>query len=59
MAKPASGMIDPAPGLAELAGAGSALAGAKGMAFVFSAFVNLLLLTAPLYMLQVYDRVLA
>ena len=59
MAKPASGMIDPAPGLAELAGAGSALAGAKGAAFVFSAFVNLLMLTAPLYMLQVYDRVLA
>lgn len=26
--------------------------------FVFSVFVNLLMLTAPLYMLQVYDRVL-
>lgn len=26
--------------------------------FVFSAFVNLLMLTGPLYMLQVYDRVL-
>ena len=25
---------------------------------VFSAFVNLLMLTGPLYMLQVYDRVL-
>ena len=52
-------MNDPAPGVTELEGAGSALGGAKGMAFVFSAFVNLLLLTAPLYMLQVYDRVLA
>ncbi len=28
------------------------------MAFLFSAFVNLLMLTGPLYMLQVYDRVL-
>ena len=27
-------------------------------AFVFSVFVNLLMLTGPLYMLQVYDRVL-
>jgi len=27
-------------------------------AFVFSVFVNLLMLTSPLYMLQVYDRVL-
>ena len=59
MAKPAFGMIDPAPGLAELADAGSALAAAKGAAFVFTAVVNLLMLTAPLYMLQVYDRVLA
>jgi len=51
--------IDPAPGLAELATARAALTGAVAMAFVFSAFVNLLMLTAPLYMLQVYDRVLA
>jgi len=29
------------------------------MAFVFSAAVNLLMLTAPLYMSQVYDRVLS
>lgn len=29
-----------------------------GTAFVFSVFVNLLMLTGPLYMLQVYDRVL-
>lgn len=28
-------------------------------AFIFSIFVNLLMLTGPLYMLQVYDRVLA
>ena len=28
------------------------------MAFVFSIFVNVLMLTGPLYMLQVYDRVL-
>lgn len=27
-------------------------------AFIFSIFVNLLMLTGPLYMLQVYDRVL-
>ncbi|WP_068116251.1 type I secretion system permease/ATPase [Tropicimonas marinistellae] len=29
-----------------------------GAAFLFSIFVNLLMLTGPLYMLQVYDRVL-
>lgn len=28
-------------------------------AFIFSIFVNLLMLTGPLYMLQIYDRVLA
>jgi ATP-binding cassette, subfamily C, bacterial len=50
--------IDIRPGLAELraARAGSRLAVVA--AFVFSALVNLLMLTAPLYMLQVYDRVL-
>ena len=29
-----------------------------GVVFIFSVFVNLLLLTGPIYMLQVYDRVL-
>lgn len=33
--------------------------GALLSAFVFSIFVNLLMLTSPLYMLQIYDRVLA
>ncbi|MDM7932628.1 type I secretion system permease/ATPase [Tabrizicola sp.] len=51
--------IDLAPGLAELAAARAALREGVAIAFVFSAFVNLLMLTAPLYMLQVYDRVLA
>jgi ATP-binding cassette subfamily C protein len=32
--------------------------GALVATFVFSVFVNLLMLTSPLYMLQVYDRVL-
>ncbi|MGF1454309.1 MAG: type I secretion system permease/ATPase [Alphaproteobacteria bacterium] len=30
-----------------------------GVAFVFSIFINLLLLVSPIYMLQIYDRVLA
>lgn len=34
-------------------------AGLFGWAFLFGAVVNLLMLTGPLYMLQVYDRVLA
>ncbi len=49
---------DSAPGRDELAAARSTLNWAMAVAFVFSAFVNLLMLTAPLYMLQVYDRVL-
>lgn len=32
--------------------------GLLGAAFFFSVFVNLLMLTGPLYMLQIYDRVL-
>ena len=36
----------------------SQMNGLLTMAFVFSVFVNLLMLTGPLYMLQVYDRVL-
>lgn len=46
------------PGLAELAAARAASCQAVVIAFLFSALVNLLMLTAPLYMLQVYDRVL-
>ena len=49
---------DHGAGLAELAAARAASRGAMLAAFLFSALVNLLMLTAPLYMLQVYDRVL-
>ncbi|WP_431297990.1 type I secretion system permease/ATPase [Tabrizicola sp. BL-A-41-H6] len=45
-------------GTAELYAARKVLKPALLVAFVFSVFVNLLMLTAPLYMLQVYDRVL-
>lgn len=45
-------------GRGELSGAISASRPALAAAFLFSAFVNLLMLAAPLYMLQVYDRVL-
>ncbi|MDP3198069.1 type I secretion system permease/ATPase [Tabrizicola sp.] len=48
----------PAPGLAELAAAGAESRQAIMIALIFSTMVNLLMLTAPLYMLQVYDRVL-
>ena len=58
MAEPVTKTTDTRPGLAELAAARAASRKAVAMAFVFSAFVNLLMLTAPLYMLQVYDRVL-
>jgi len=59
MAPTFSRPVCPGPGLAELAAARQAFCGAMTAAFAFSAFVNLLMLTAPLYMLQVYDRVLA
>ena len=48
----------PSAGAAELAAALSGSGGGIALAFIFSAFVNLLMLAAPLYMLQVYDRVL-
>ena len=48
--------VEVGPG--ELAAAHAASRQAVAVAFVFSAFVNLLMLAAPLYMLQVYDRVL-
>lgn len=35
------------------------LASAFGVVLVFSFFVNILILTSPMYMMQVYDRVLA
>lgn len=43
---------------AEMREALTASRGAFAMTGVFSFFINLLMLTAPLYMLQVYDRVL-
>lgn len=46
------------PGLAELSAARAASRQAFVTAFLFSALVNVLMLTAPLYMLQIYDRVL-
>jgi ATP-binding cassette subfamily C protein len=49
---------DPRAGVSELAAARAASRHAIAAAFLFSALVNLLMLTAPLYMLQVYDRVL-
>ena len=45
-------------GLDELRAARRLSLGALAAAFVFSIFVNILMLTGPLYMLQVYDRVL-
>jgi len=46
------------PGRMELAAARRESRPLFWAAFVFSIFVNLLMLTGPLYMLQVYDRVL-
>ena len=47
-----------ARGLAELAAARSGQRGLIAAVILFSVAVNLLMLTGPLYMLQVYDRVL-
>jgi ATP-binding cassette subfamily C protein len=49
---------DLARGYAELRAARSGQNGLIAAAVLFSVFVNLLMLTGPLYMLQVYDRVL-
>lgn len=46
------------PGRAEWRAAFLPLRGLFGMVLLFSVFVNLLMLTGPLYMLHVYDRVL-
>jgi ATP-binding cassette, subfamily C, bacterial len=53
--------VQPTPsqtGRAELRAANRANLGLFGFAFLFSMFVNALMLTGPLYMLQIYDRVL-
>ena len=50
--------LNVAPGLAELRAARRDSRGLILSAFVFSVVVNVLMLTGPLYMLQVYDRVL-
>ena len=46
-------------GIGELAKARSQSLGLVGWVFLFSIFVNLLMLVGPIFMLQVYDRVLA
>ncbi|MFZ1470088.1 MAG: type I secretion system permease/ATPase [Paracoccaceae bacterium] len=50
---------DTDPGHRELIAVRRRSQGALGAAIIFAVFVNLLMLTSPLYMLQVYDRVLA
>ena len=47
-----------AAGLAELREARAESRTLYWVVFLFSMFANLLMLTGPLYMLQVYDRVL-
>ena len=49
----------PQTGPQELRAARALGRGLLWWAFIFSVFVNILMLTGPLYMLQVYDRVLA
>lgn len=49
---------EPAPGLAELRAARRQSSGLILAAILFSVVFNALMLTGPLYMLQVYDRVL-
>jgi ATP-binding cassette, subfamily C, bacterial len=49
---------DRARGFAELKAARSGQGGLLAIAVIFSITVNILMLTGPLYMLQVYDRVL-
>ena len=51
-------LTDARAGRSELQAARSASRQAVVIAFLFSALVNVLMLTPPLYMLQVYDRVL-
>lgn len=58
MADTATQIIDARAGRFELQAARAASRQAVFTAFLFSALVNVLMLTAPLYMLQVYDRVL-
>ncbi|WP_413850870.1 type I secretion system permease/ATPase [Albidovulum sp.] len=50
--------IDTAPGREELRAARAEGRGLLAAVALFSVFVNLLMLTGPLFMLQVYDRVL-
>ncbi len=50
--------VNVTPGLMELRAARRDSRGLIATAFIFSVVVNILMLTGPLYMLQVYDRVL-
>jgi ATP-binding cassette subfamily C protein len=54
----ATPLADRSRGRSEIRAARRLSNGAIAATFIFSIFVNLLMLTAPLYMLQVYDRVL-